>query len=60
MEKEAGEKIDVDEYHKKLTGGSVYAEQTNRAWSLKQMFESMLTLQRTFTKCFGLLDCSCR
>jgi hypothetical protein len=52
MEKEAGEKIDVEEYHKKLTGGSVYAEQTNRAWSLKQMFESMLTLQKDIYKMF--------
>jgi Protein of unknown function (DUF4238) len=52
MEKEAGEKIDVDEYRKKLTGGSVYAEQTNRAWSLKQMFESMLTLQKDIYKMF--------
>lgn len=52
MEKESGEKVDVDDYHRKLIGGSVYAEQTSRAWSLKQMFESMLNLQKDIYKMF--------
>jgi Protein of unknown function (DUF4238) len=52
MEQESGEKIDVDEYQRKLTGGSAYAKQTSRAWSLKQMFESMMRLQRDIYEMF--------
>jgi hypothetical protein len=42
---ETGEKIDPDDFYKKLTGGSVEITQGNRGWSLKQMFDTMLWLQ---------------
>jgi hypothetical protein len=43
---ETGEKLDVEEFHKKLTGGSVVVKQTDRGWSLKQMVTSMMSLQK--------------
>ncbi len=46
MQKETGEEQNVDDFRKKLTGGSAYVEQSDRGWSLKQMFESMLVLQK--------------
>lgn len=41
-----GENTSVDEFHAKLTGGSVVLSQTNRGWSIKQMFETMMSLQK--------------
>jgi Protein of unknown function (DUF4238) len=52
IEKVEGKKIDVDDHRKGLTGGSVYATQTNRAWSLKQMFEAMQSLQEVIYRMF--------
>jgi hypothetical protein len=46
ISKETGENIDPEEFHKKLTGGSIVVEQTNRGWSLSQMFEAMLIFQQ--------------
>ena len=42
---ETGEQVDPEELKRRLTGGSVFLEQTNRGWSLQQMFKAMLTLQ---------------
>lgn len=41
-----GERIDVDDFHRKLTGGSVYVEQGDRGWSIKQMAQTMMSLQK--------------
>jgi hypothetical protein len=54
IQAETGEELDVDDYFKKLTGGSAYVEQTDRGWSLKQMFTSMLALQKVI---FGMHWC---
>jgi hypothetical protein len=40
-----GEEIDAEEFHKRLTGGSVIVSQTNRGWSLREMFRMLLELQ---------------
>ncbi len=45
MQAETGEELNVDDFRQKLTGGSTYVQQTDRGWSLKQMFVSMLVLQ---------------
>jgi hypothetical protein len=40
-----GEKIDVEDFREKLTGGSIVLQQVNRGWTVKQMFQNMLLLQ---------------
>lgn len=45
ISEEAGEVVDPEEFRAKLTGGNVIIEQTNRGWTVRQMFEMMLTLQ---------------
>jgi hypothetical protein len=46
IEAKTGEKTDVDDFYKKLTGGSAYVTQTDRGWSIKQMLETMMSLQK--------------
>ena len=48
IRQEQGEKIDVEKFKKDITGGSVVLSQTNRGWSLGQMFKMMMMLQRVF------------
>ncbi len=45
LNERSGEKMTLEEYRKQLTGGSVVVSQTNRGWTLRQMFQ-MLLLQR--------------
>lgn len=46
LDAKTGKKTDVDEFQAKLTGGSVYLSQKNRGWTVQQMFETMMTLQK--------------
>jgi len=46
IREDTGEDIDPQEFHKKLTGGTVEVKQANREWSLGQMFQMMLFLQQ--------------
>jgi len=46
LRERTGEEIDPVEFRKKLTGGTVEVQQTSRGWSVQQMFELMLALQR--------------
>ena len=48
--KKTGERITADEFRRKLTAGSVELQQTNRGWSIKIMFQTMLSLQLTIDK----------
>lgn len=48
--KKTGEMITADEFRRKLTAGSVELQQTNRGWSIKIMFQTMLSLQLTIDK----------
>ena len=46
IREETGEEIKPEEFQRKLTGGTVEMRQTNREWSLGQMFQMMLFLQQ--------------
>ena len=48
--KKTGERITAHEFRTKLTAGSVELQQTNRGWSIKIMFQTMLSLQLTIDK----------
>lgn len=42
---ETNETIDAEDFRAKLVGGTVIVEQTNRGWTVRQMFEMVTTLQ---------------
>jgi Protein of unknown function (DUF4238) len=42
---ETGDRVDVDEYHRRLTGGDVIVTQGDRGWTLGQMFSATAALQ---------------
>jgi hypothetical protein len=46
IKKDSGEIIDPEEFQNKLMGGSVELVQTNRGWSIRQMFSVMMELQQ--------------
>ena len=46
MRERTGENIDTEEFLRKLTGGTVEVTQASREWSLREMFEAMLFLQK--------------
>ena len=48
MERETGKRMDPEESKRKLTGGKVRAEQTNRGWSLRMMAEMLMFFQQRF------------
>jgi hypothetical protein len=50
INKETGENITIEEYRKRLTGGDVIVTQTNRGWSLNQMFNMLLYLQQVISE----------
>lgn len=43
--KETGKRITAAEFRRQLTAGSVELKQTNRGWSIRMMFQTMLHLQ---------------
>lgn len=45
-EARTGERLDPEDFRRKLTGGNVVVTQTDRAWSIKQMFTTMMALQK--------------
>ncbi len=45
IEKETGERMEPEESKRALVGGKVRVTQTNRAWSLRQMAEMMMSFQ---------------
>lgn len=45
IRKTTGEEISAKEFQKRLTGGSVMVSQTNRGWSLRETFRTLLGLQ---------------
>jgi hypothetical protein len=45
IRKTTGEEISAEEFQKRLTGGSVMVSQTNRGWSLRETFRTLLGLQ---------------
>jgi hypothetical protein len=46
LREHTGEEIDPLEFRTKLIGGTVEVKQANRGWSIRQMFELMLRLQK--------------
>jgi Protein of unknown function (DUF4238) len=55
MEKETGERWDPEQSKRKLKAGQVRAVQTSRAWSLRQMAETILFFQELFMEMHLLL-----
>jgi len=51
IREDTGEDINPQEFQEKLTGGTCEVKQTNREWSLGQMFRMMLFLQQVI---FGM------
>jgi hypothetical protein len=51
MSERTGEFIDPEDFRKKLTGGSVELHQTNRGWTVQEMFENLMMLQQVI---FGM------
>jgi hypothetical protein len=46
MSERTGESIDVEDFRKKLTGGSVELHQKNRGWTVQEMFKNLMMLQQ--------------
>lgn len=47
IEETEGEKIDPDEFHRNLVGGSLIVNQANRGWTLRRMFQMLVPLQES-------------
>jgi hypothetical protein len=50
VRKNSGEEVNVEEFRKKLTGGTVEIKQQNRGWTLNQMFKMLQVLQEVIYK----------
>jgi uncharacterized protein DUF4238 len=58
LNKKSGENVTPEEFRKRLTGGNVVVSQTNRGWSLNQMFNMLLYLQQVIFEMNWMFLCA--